>query len=293
MSERRACRVVAQWRTTQRRRPAGRLLDDPVVEERMLALADANPSCGLPRLHRLLRQDGDRINHKRSARLYATHQLWQCRRRRRRLPDRPRQTSAQPVRPNQWWSLDFMSDGLARGRAFPTLNVIDDFARDALAIAIDFSLASGRVTRELDQLCEVYGTLERIRSDNGPELTSHETQDWALRRGITWEFIKSGCLAQRPTLSASTARAASRSWTRTASRRWPMSAPRPRAGCRSTSSNEYTAPSVNCRRACSSSDGSIGKTRSNLYFQVDALKGYGPSVYRFFMSVLRLGDGLY
>lgn len=196
MSERRACRVVGQWRATQRRRLAGRLLDDPVVEARMLDLANANPSWGLPQLHKLLRQDGHRINRKRSARLYATHRLSLRRRRRRRLPDRPKQVLIQPVRPNQCWSLDFMSDALANGRAFRTLNVIDDFARDALAIAIDFSLASGRVTRELDQLCELYGTPERIRSDNGPELTSHETQDWARRRGITWEFIKPGCPAQ-------------------------------------------------------------------------------------------------
>lgn len=162
----------------------------------MLALANANPGWGLPQLHRQLRRDGHPINHKRTARLYVTHQLSLRRRRRRRLADRVSQALVQPVRPNQCWSMDFMSDALAAGRPFRTLNVIDDFAREALAIAIAFSLASGRVIRELERLCELHGTPERIRSDNGPEFTSYAVQSWAERRGIRWQFIKPGCPAE-------------------------------------------------------------------------------------------------
>lgn len=114
--------------------------------------SNKHPAWGLPQLRKVLRQGGDRINHKRNARFYETRRL-SLRRRRRRLPDRPRQVLVQP---NQYRSLDLMSDALAKGRAFRTPNVIDDFARDALAISVDFSLAIGRVTREIDELCELY-----------------------------------------------------------------------------------------------------------------------------------------
>ncbi len=52
---------------------------------------------------------------------------------------------------------------------FRTLNVIDDFNREALAIEIDMSLPARRVTRLLDQLSEIHGGPQQIRVDNGPE----------------------------------------------------------------------------------------------------------------------------
>lgn len=170
--------------------------EDRQVEERLLGLANLYPAWGCPQLHGQLRTEGFTINRKRTARLYEQHGLSLRRRRRRRLPDRIRQVLIQPVRPNQCWSLDFMSDALATARAFRTLNVIDDFARECLGIVIDFSLPAARVTRELDLLCEQYGTPERIRTDNGPEFTSAWTQAWAERRGIVWEFIEPGSPAQ-------------------------------------------------------------------------------------------------
>lgn len=195
-TQRRACRVLGQARSTQRRTARGRWRHDQRVEERLLSLANAHPTWGCPQLHDQLRADGHVINHKRTARLYATHGLSLRRRRRRRAPEREPQPLVQPIRPNQCWSMDFMSDALLNGRTFRTLNVIDDFARDALVIAIDFSLASGRVIRELERLCEIHGQPERIRSDNGPEFTAHAVQNWAKERGITWEFIRPGCPAQ-------------------------------------------------------------------------------------------------
>ena len=81
--------------------------------------------------------------------------------------------------PNACWSMDFMHDTLANGRPFRTFNVIDDFARDALAIEIDFSISGSRVVRVLEQLCEWYGKPAMVRSDNGPEFQSQAVQAWA------------------------------------------------------------------------------------------------------------------
>lgn len=70
----------------------------------------------------------------------------------KRFPARTAQTLVVPAQSNQTWSLDFMSDGLASGRTFRTLNVIDDFNREALWIAVDTSLPAERVVRVLEEL---------------------------------------------------------------------------------------------------------------------------------------------
>jgi putative transposase len=79
---------------------------------------------------------------------------------------------------------------------YRTLNVIDDCARDVLAIEIDFSLTGLRVVRVLDQLCEWHGQPEIIRSDNGPEFTGTDVQTWAREKGVQWQFTQPGCPAQ-------------------------------------------------------------------------------------------------
>lgn len=194
-SQRQACRLLAQSRQTQRR-PRRKRGDDGNVAQRLQALANAHPAWGCPQLHQQLRREGHRINHKRTERLYRELGLSLRRRRRRRLPERVRVPLAQPLQPNLTWSMDFMSDTLHGGRAYRTFNVIDDCARDALVIAIDFSLTAERVVRELEQLCEWHGAPEVIRSDNGPEFRSAIVQAWANERGIRWQFTQPGCPAQ-------------------------------------------------------------------------------------------------
>ena len=50
------------------------------------------------------------------------------------------------------WSMDFTTDTLADGRDFRTLNIVDDFTRECVAIEVDRSLPGLRVTRVLDRL---------------------------------------------------------------------------------------------------------------------------------------------
>ena len=143
-------------------------------------------------MHDQLRLEGHRINHKRTARLYREYGLALRRRRRRKLPVEVRKPLLQPIRPNLCWSLDFIGDTLADGRSYRTLNVPDDYARDALTIEIDLSLTARRVTRVLDRLCAECGQPEAIRSDNGPELRSKVVRKWAAERGIRWDFTQPG-----------------------------------------------------------------------------------------------------
>ena len=69
VSERRACRVASQHRSTQRRR-AMPLPDEVHLVREMRDLASANPRYGSRRIHRLLCRDGWRVNHKRVERLW-------------------------------------------------------------------------------------------------------------------------------------------------------------------------------------------------------------------------------
>jgi putative transposase len=194
-SERRGCRLVGQPRDTQRR-VLGLFQEADVVERRLLELANEYAAWGSPQLHRQLRREGHQINHKRTERLYRHHGLSLRRRRRRRLPERARQPLVQTLQPNQCWSMDFMSDTLVNRRAYRTFNVIDDCARDVLAIEIDFSLTGQRVIRVLEQLCEWHGKPEAVRSDNGPEFRCDVVQAWAKEQGIRWDFTQPGCPAQ-------------------------------------------------------------------------------------------------
>jgi len=78
------------------------------------------------------------------------------------------------------------------GRRFRTFNVVDDYNREALAIEVDTSLPSQRVTRVLDQIAEWRGLPARLRFDNGPEFTAVAVAEWAEQNGVELEFIKPG-----------------------------------------------------------------------------------------------------
>lgn len=71
-----------------------------------------------------------------------------------------------PLRPNERWSLDFVSDQLTDGRRFRILAVVDDCTRECLALVADTSLSGIRVACELDQLIAEPGRPTMIVSDN-------------------------------------------------------------------------------------------------------------------------------
>src|SRR5438093_4419456 len=89
-----------------------------------------------------------------------------------------------------------MSDALSNGRTFRTLNIIDDFNREALWIEVDTSLPAERVVRVLEQLLDWRGKPTRIRMDNGPELISKRLEQWAKEKQIELLHIQPGKPAQ-------------------------------------------------------------------------------------------------
>ena len=126
----------------------------------------------------ILRRWGHRWNHKRVDRIYCRLNLNKRRRGKKRFPNRYPIQLAVPDTMNRCGSIDFMCDSLLCGRRFRTLNVIDDFNREVLAIEIDRGLSAERVTRVLDRVVARRGYPRKLRIDNGPEFASNTLADW-------------------------------------------------------------------------------------------------------------------
>ena len=95
--------------------------------------------------------------------------------------------------------MDFMHDQLVDGRSIRTLNVIDDFNREALGIEVDFSLPSERVIRTLEQHMEWRGKPKVIRCDNGPEYLSTTIVTWTQKLGNGWNTLSRASRNRRKT----------------------------------------------------------------------------------------------
>ena len=95
-------------------------------------------------------------------------------------------------KPNQKWSLDFVSDALADGRRLRILTIVDDFTRECLKMVVDTSISGIRVTRELSDLIAKRGSPNGILSDNGTEFTSNAILKWSHENQISGRYIHPG-----------------------------------------------------------------------------------------------------
>jgi putative transposase len=165
---------------------------DAPVRAALRTAALRHPRWGAPRLHWLLQREGAVQNHKRTERLYREEGLGVRRRRRKRLPVGPRIERPAPSRPNERWSIDFVHDRLATGRAIRVLTVVDDCTRECPALAVDYSLPSTRVIAALERAAGPRGLPERLVCDHGSEFSSRLFLSWARGRGIALDFIRPG-----------------------------------------------------------------------------------------------------
>jgi putative transposase len=138
-----------------------------------------------------LREGRLQVNHKRVYRVYREAGLGIRRTRRKRLRRaglaRPAVSGA-----NQEWALDFVHDAAESGRRFRVLSVLDVYTRECLALEVDTSFASRRVTRVLEHLVEERGRPCALRCDNGPEFTSRHFLAWAIEWKIELVHIEPG-----------------------------------------------------------------------------------------------------
>jgi putative transposase len=190
VSERKACRALGSSRTSHRYRSTR-----PVPAEllaKLRELAAKRPRFGYRRLHLLLRRDGMPVNHKRVYRLYRTEGLSVRTKRRRRMVASPRTVLQPATRPQQRWSMDFVSDITETGRRFRVFTLVDDFTRRCLALEVDTSFSGARIARVLGELILMHGKPEMVTCDNGPEFTSRALDQWAFASCVQLHFIRPG-----------------------------------------------------------------------------------------------------
>lgn len=188
-SVRRACELALIPRSTFRfQRDTAR--DEP-LRTRLVELAHEKPRFGYRRLQVLMQWEGTVVNHKRLFRIYRAAGLSVKRKRRKRLV-RACSPRMRPTAPNEEWSLDFVHDRLASGRAIRVLGVVDTFTRECLALEVDTSFASRRVTRVLDGVIVQRGRPRRLLMDNGSELTSRHFLSWGTEWKLELAYIQPG-----------------------------------------------------------------------------------------------------
>jgi putative transposase len=190
-SLRRACRVVSLSTATWRYQRRGRA-DNTELLARQQAHAAVRARYGYRRLHTLVAREGLVANHKRVHRVYRAAGLQVRRRRRKRLTRAERVPLSSPTGRGERWSMDFMVDTLADGRGFRTLNIVDDYTRECVAIEVDRSLPGARVVRVLERLQASVGLPRRIVTDNGPEFARRALDTWAYANGVELRFIRPG-----------------------------------------------------------------------------------------------------
>jgi putative transposase len=166
-SERRACRALGFSRSSHRY--TARREEPRVLLDQLRAHAAARPRFGYRRLHLLLRREGVVVNHKRIYRLYRLEGLSVRTKRRKRMVAAPRTVLPAATRPNERWSMDFVSDVTESGRRFRVFAVVDDFSRRCVALVADTSFSGTRVSRILEEVGSVHRLPEMVVRDNGPE----------------------------------------------------------------------------------------------------------------------------
>lgn len=189
-SMRQACRTTSCNRKTATH--FSRRADDAPLRARLKELAHENVRWGYKLLWGALRGQEFVVNHKKVYRLYKEEKLELRRKGKKRFKSELRGQPEKPIAPCQLWTMDFVSDALCNGRSFRTLNLVDAFTRQCLAIEADTSLGGERVVRVLDSVVAQRGKPQVIQIDNGPEFRSKALDIWACQNGVKLHFIEPG-----------------------------------------------------------------------------------------------------
>lgn len=190
LSERHALRVVGMSASALRYQPAPDR--NHILRQRIVALAHRHRRYGSGMIYLKLRQGGLLVNHKRVERLYAEAQLQVKRRKRKKVPAAERQPLVRPQKANQVWSMDFVFDRTAEGRAIKCLTIVDDATHESVAIIPERAIGGHTLTRALEGLAMNRGLPRAIRTDNGKEFCSRAMLTWAHERGVKLFLIEPG-----------------------------------------------------------------------------------------------------
>ena len=196
VSERRACRVIGQPRSSQRY--AGRKVEkNRCLAERMSKLSQENPRYGYRRVWALLKREGWKVNKKRVYRLWREEGLKvpNTQRKRPRLPEGTSEngcTRRRAEHKDHVWSYDFVMDRTEDGRRLKMMPVVDEYTRECFAIEVERSITAEYVIGTLERLFEQRGAPAFIRSDNGPEFVARALKQWLALSEVETLYIEPG-----------------------------------------------------------------------------------------------------
>jgi putative transposase len=194
ISERRACKILKQPRTTQRRKPIVKDDEEPLTN-RITELALKYGRYGYRMITGMLRNEGWRVNHKRVERIWRQQGL--------KVPKKQPKKSRlwlndgscyrlRPAHKNHVWSYDFIFDCTRDGKVIKILTVIDEFSRECLALKVERKLKSEDVIDVLNELFLARGVPQHIRSDNGPEFIEVRLREWLKTLRVKPLYIEPG-----------------------------------------------------------------------------------------------------
>ncbi len=194
VSERRACRVLCQPRSSQRYKV--KVADDEAaLTARIVELASQYGRYGYRRVTALLRNEGWRVNHKRVERIWRAEGLKvpkkQPKRRRLWLNDGSC-VRLRPEHKDHVWTCDFVFARTTGGRQLKILTMLDEYTRECLALEVGHNFRSEELKRVLGRLFAQRGIPQHMRSDNGPELRETGLLEWYRQLGVQVLFIEPG-----------------------------------------------------------------------------------------------------
>ena len=196
VSERRACAVLGQHRSTQRRAKAPTDDAEARLREHLRDFARCHPRLGWRKAHVVAHREGLVTNPKRTRRVWRDERLQRPPQRRRLADGTAARLRAQ--RPNDVWALDFQFDETADLRRVKLLNIVDEFTREALCVEAAHSIAADGVVAAVERLIAQRGAPAHLRMDNGPELVSAALRDWCRIWGTHTAHIEPGSPWENP-----------------------------------------------------------------------------------------------
>jgi putative transposase len=201
LSQRRACQIVGQHRSTQRHAPADPDLDR-VLRRWLRRFSRRHPRWGYRRAHTVAVREGWVVNRKKIQRLWREEGLRvpQKRRKRQRLGDSTTPAGRLSAEhPDHVWALDYQFDVTATGKTLKILHVVDEHTRESLSDLVAYSIDADATVGVLDKIVGQRGRYPRfIRCDNGPELTAAALKDWCRFGGAGTSYIDPGAPWQNP-----------------------------------------------------------------------------------------------
>jgi transposase InsO family protein len=194
VSERRACIVLGQHRSTQRKPPTGPD-DEAALTADIIALARQYGRYDYRRIAALLRTAGWAVNKKRVERIWRREGL--------KVPKKHKPRGRlwlndgscirlRPERRNHVWSYDFVEAQTYDGRKLRLMTLIDEYTRECLAIRVARRINSFGVLETMADVMLMRGVPEHIRSDNGAEMTAKVVRNWLTQVGAKTLYIEPG-----------------------------------------------------------------------------------------------------